>query len=118
MGVPDTVCSALVACIVVEEDSVLYPLVTIRNGAPALSLGGQRALAELGKQRQPRGRPWFDAFDACLRLMVDLEAVTKGRACWIPRPERELSEDDRAARRARVESRKLIAEADAILASR
>jgi hypothetical protein len=62
------------------------------------------ALEAIAAKRRPT-RPYFDPFPACLLLMVDLEAVAKSRACWVPRPERELSEEqadalDRAIRTA------------------
>jgi hypothetical protein len=49
------------------------------------------------ERHQPRGRPWVVPIDAYFHLMVDLGAVTKGRACWVPRPPSECYEETRVA---------------------
>ena len=47
----------------------------------------RRKRLEALERRQPRSKPWTDPYDACMRLMVDLQAVIAGKACWVPRPE-------------------------------
>jgi hypothetical protein len=52
--------------------------------------------------RQPKGRPWFDVTDMCLRLWAAFDAehaaTRAGREfSRVPRPERELSEAERDA---------------------
>jgi hypothetical protein len=44
------------------------------------------------EKRQPTGKPFVDPFPAAMRLWVDLQAVVAGKACWVPRPARELDE--------------------------
>jgi hypothetical protein len=73
------------------------PRATARGGRRHLrrtnvSLERLTRLEDIARRRRPE-RPFIDPFDACMRLLVDLRAVHAGRACWIPRPERELSEE-------------------------
>jgi hypothetical protein len=57
-----------------------------------MSLARLKRLQRL-ESRQPKGRPWFDPWDAIMRLWPNLEAVTKGRACWRKREPAEMSEE-------------------------
>jgi hypothetical protein len=61
-----------------------------------MSLMRRRRLERL-EARQPRGRPWTDPFPIVMALWDDLQAVAAGKACWIPRPEREMGEAEQAA---------------------
>jgi hypothetical protein len=79
-----------------------------------MSANRRRRLERL-ESRQSKGRPWFDPFDACMRLWVDLQAVVAGKACWIPRPEAELGEAaqdafDRMVAEGDIMARRLTAE--------
>jgi hypothetical protein len=62
-----------------------------------MSANRRRRLERL-ESRQPKGRPWFDPWDAIMRLWPDLEAVAKGRACWRKRePAEPWSEETQVA---------------------
>jgi hypothetical protein len=49
-----------------------------------MTLQRLRRLQRLEQRRRPAAVPFVDPVDTCMRLMVDLEAVSAGRAEWIP----------------------------------
>jgi hypothetical protein len=49
-----------------------------------VSLARLKRIAALEARRRPPERPWFDPFDLCMRLWVDLQAVAAGKAEWRP----------------------------------
>jgi hypothetical protein len=51
-----------------------------------MSVNHRRRLEAL-ERRQIRGLSWQDPFPSIERLWPELEAVSTGNACWIPRPE-------------------------------
>jgi hypothetical protein len=61
-----------------------------------MSIARRKRLEAL-ERRQPRARPWVDPFPSIERLWPDLEAVAKGRACWLKRPEAEWPEEAKDA---------------------
>jgi hypothetical protein len=61
-----------------------------------MSLMRRRRLERL-EARQPRGPIYTDPTPTVMRLWVDLRAVTEGKTCWIPRRERELTDEQRDA---------------------
>jgi hypothetical protein len=58
-----------------------------------MSISRRRRLEAL-ERRQIHSPVWTDPFPSVMRLWDDLQAVAAGKAEWIPRPERERTEDE------------------------
>ncbi len=60
---------------------------------PSIALRKRIERLEAAARRRSPERPYFDVFPAAMRLWVDLQAVVAGKAEWIQRPAKPLSEE-------------------------
>jgi hypothetical protein len=49
-----------------------------------MTLQHLKRLQRLEARRRPTAAPWFDPFPVAMRLWEDLQAVSAGKAEWIP----------------------------------